>query len=95
MLPIKNSSICDDISFRELFGRIRVFSYKIRYVPSYDKVFVPTLYSHALHEYPRFYVRKEKSEDTQKVIISGKSKDKQYSGNQKPEIEWQKNLCPF
>jgi hypothetical protein len=30
-----------DISFRELFGRIRVgFFYKIRFVPSSDKVFV-------------------------------------------------------
>ena len=60
------------------------FFYKIRYVPSYYKVFVPTLYYHALHEYPQFYVRGEKSEDTEKVIRSGKSKkDKQYTGNQK------------
>jgi len=30
----------DDISFRELSGRIKVVVYKIRFVPSYDKVFV-------------------------------------------------------
>jgi hypothetical protein len=33
----------DDISFRELFGRIRVHFYKIRSVPSYHKVFVSSL----------------------------------------------------
>jgi hypothetical protein len=31
----------DDISFRELFGRIKVFFYyKMKYVPSEDKVFI-------------------------------------------------------
>ena len=30
----------DDISFRELSGRIKVVVYKIRFVPSCDKVFV-------------------------------------------------------
>jgi hypothetical protein len=30
----------DDISFKELYGRIKVVAYKIRFVPSYDKVFV-------------------------------------------------------
>ena len=33
----------DDISFRELSGRIKVVDYKIRFVPSYGKVFVFTL----------------------------------------------------
>ena len=32
-----------DISFRELSGRIKVVDYKIRFVPSYGKVFVFTL----------------------------------------------------
>jgi hypothetical protein len=30
----------DDISFKELDDRIKVVAYKIRFVPSYDKVFV-------------------------------------------------------
>jgi len=33
----------EDISFRKLFGRIRVVFYKIRTVSSYCKVFVSTL----------------------------------------------------
>jgi hypothetical protein len=33
----------DDISFKELDDRIKVVAYKIRFVPSYGKVFVFTL----------------------------------------------------
>jgi hypothetical protein len=51
MWILKNSKLnqklehVDDISFRELFGRIKVgfFFHKIRYVPYQNKVFVSTL----------------------------------------------------
>ena len=39
----QNLEHVDDVSFRELFGRMGVsFFYKIRFVPSLDEVFVST-----------------------------------------------------
>jgi len=39
----KKTRAFNDVSFRELFYRIRVLFHKIQFTPSWDKVFVSTL----------------------------------------------------